>query len=111
MGSKSMTSFSRANVTVPPAFDGLLAAWAGAACVGAACAGAAGADVGFAAGALVAAVVGAWAFPPHATISPTAPALNRLVKNSRRVLMCDPFRQLATDSGDRRIGQTICQSS
>src|SRR5579859_2279107 len=99
-----MTSFSMANVSVPPAPAGLAAAWAGAACV---------ADGGWpagacAAGALVAAV-GAWAAPPQATISPTVPALNKLDKNSRRVLMCDPFSHPAGDSGDRRIGQTICQ--
>src|SRR5689334_1048248 len=106
MGSKSMTSFSSANVIWPLAALGLAAACAGAAWVGAAPA----AAVGWAAGALVAAV-GGCALPPQATMRPTAPALNKLVRNSRRVLINDPFRGPATDSGDRRIGQTICQRS
>src|SRR5438270_13129922 len=77
-----MTSFSRAKVIEPPAAAGLLAAWAGAACVGAGAPGA-GAVVGLA---------GAWppAPPPHATMRPIAPALNRLVRNSRRVDIVPP---------------------
>src|SRR2546421_3176447 len=82
-----MTSFSRAKVIEPPAAaGGLLAAWTGAACVGAAAPGAAGW-----AGAVVG-LAGAWppAPPPHATMRPIAPALNRLVRNSRRVDIVPP---------------------
>src|SRR6266849_3098555 len=95
IGSKSITSFSRTKVIVPPEAAGLLAAWAGAVCAGAAAVAAGAGAAAVVAAGFGAALVGltdVWlAPPPQAAMRPTVPAPNRLVRNSRRVAIrtCD----------------------
>src|SRR6266536_1402522 len=74
-----MTSFSRTNVSVPPAAVG----WAAGAIVGLA----AGGEVGLA----------GWPppAPPQATMRLIAPALNRLDRNSRRVAIVPSHTSIA----------------
>src|SRR5215207_4207263 len=82
IGSKSMTSFSRAMLSVPPAAPGLAAACAGVVGAAAGAPALVGAAAGLA-GWLVAPVCG-WPAPPHAATRLIAPALNRLLRKSRR---------------------------